>query len=57
MDAADANDDGGLTVADPIYILAYLFGGGPGIKPPFEAGGADPTDDALSFEVFPQCPK
>ena len=48
LDAADADDDGALSLADPVLILSWLFLGGP---PPAEPGpdacGEDPTADAL----------
>lgn len=47
-DAADANDDGAITISDPIYILLYLYCGGLPPPLPFPAAGVDPTEDELS---------
>ena len=47
MDAADANDDGSIDIADAIYLLSYLFGGGDQPPPPFPDPGIDPTPDTL----------
>ena len=49
-DAADANDDGGLNVADAIYEFNYLFRGGSPPPLPFPAVGADPTADGLDCQ-------
>ena len=46
-DAADANDDGALNVADAVYGLTYLFSGGGPPPAPFPEPGVDPTADAL----------
>ena len=47
-DSADTDDNGQVNVADAVYALRYLFGGG---DAPLEPGpvlcGADPTDDGL----------
>ncbi len=40
----DANDNGSMTIADPIYLLNYLFGHGP-VPPCLDA--ADANDDGL----------
>ena len=50
-DAGDANDDGGLNISDPIYLLGYLFGDGPVIPPPFPGPGDDPTGDPLGCDA------
>lgn len=48
LDAVDANDDGALDVADPIYVIGYLFvPGKPSPPPPFPEAGVDPTPDAI----------
>jgi hypothetical protein len=48
VDAADANDDGGVNLSDPVWIYNFLFQGGP---PPPAPGptscGPDPTADSL----------
>jgi len=53
-DAADANDDGKLGLADAIYLLNWLFTGQEGQpSAPFPECGADPTADGLSCKKFP----
>jgi hypothetical protein len=48
-DAADANDDGRINIADPSFALNYLFLGGPEPPAPGSAScGVDPTADALT---------
>ena len=47
LDAADANDDGNINLTDPISILQVLFRGQSELPEPFDAPGADPTEDAL----------
>ena len=54
LDAADINDDGAINIADPIFLLAYIFSGGPAPSPP-SACGADPTADAIDC-VASGCP-
>ena len=45
-DAADANDDGDLNIADPVFVLNYLFASGPAPNAPGPvSSGPDPTDD------------
>ena len=47
-DAADANDDGTLNIADPIAVLYTLFSPQTLIAPPYPEPGLDPTaSDAL----------
>ena len=50
LDAADINDDGVLTISDPIALLGHLFLGDDPPAPPFEESGVDPTEDALDCE-------
>jgi hypothetical protein len=45
--AADANDDGRIDIADALYVLFYLFKGGPIIPAPYPLPGIDPTRDEL----------
>jgi hypothetical protein len=45
LDAADANDDGFVNLADPIYTIQYLFLGGPQVRSPFPDCGFDPSGD------------
>jgi spore coat protein CotH len=47
FDALDANDDGDLTVSDPVYLLQHLFRSGPALPPPYPTEGSDPTPDGL----------
>ncbi|MGE3164611.1 MAG: DUF4397 domain-containing protein [Planctomycetota bacterium] len=46
-DAADANDDGHLTITDAVYALDYLFTGGAAPLAPFPSPGTDATLDEL----------
>lgn len=55
-DAGDANDDDALNVADPVYLLAHLFSGAAEPPAPFNACGADPTNDAtLTCQSYDPC--
>jgi len=38
----DANGDGGTTVSDVVYLINYLFKGGPGVIDPIQG---DPNQD------------
>ncbi len=55
LDAADANDDGSVNVADGVYILQYLFVNGPTLSPPFFTCGYDETHDGLRCLHFEGC--
>ncbi|MEM7260535.1 MAG: hypothetical protein AAF488_00995 [Planctomycetota bacterium] len=55
-DAADANDDGAFDVSDPVYLLAFLFAGGPEPLPPYPDCGTDATSDGLGCESHYACP-
>ena len=46
-DAADANDDGTITVDDAVKLIDFLFGSKAALKAPFPTAGADPTYDLL----------
>jgi hypothetical protein len=51
LDAADANDDGRINLADPVTIFQALFGNSNVvIAPPYPGVGADPTEDTLTCE-------
>jgi hypothetical protein len=43
LDSADANDDGTVDISDPVYILFFLFVGGPQPPIPYPEAGKDPT--------------
>ena len=47
FDAADVNDDAVLDIADPIFLLQFLFIGGPTPPEPTWIPGTDPTPDRL----------
>jgi hypothetical protein len=49
QDAADANDDGNLDIADAVAALSFLFGGGT-LPEPINCG-EDPTIDGLDCTV------
>jgi len=54
-DAADTDDDGGVSLTDAIFLLLHLFAGGP--APPLPGPGScgvDPTPDELAGCV-PDC--
>ena len=51
LDAADANDDSRLDLADPIFCLDFLFRGGGAPPPPFPVAGSDPTADEIPCSV------
>lgn len=58
-DAADADDNGVVSVTDAIYLLRYLFMSGPPPPPPFGKCGADPGGDADGIGCLvlePRCP-
>jgi hypothetical protein len=43
-------------ITDAIYILNFLFLGGPAPLPPFPECGIDPTVDGLGCASFAACP-
>ncbi len=47
LDALDGNDDGGIDISDAVFLLGYLFSGGPSPAAPFPNPGQDPTLDSL----------
>jgi len=57
LKAADCDDSGDLTLGDPIIFLNFMFAGGRAPAPPIPGCGPDPTDDTLTCESFPGCPK
>ena len=55
MDTADVNDDGdrgGIDISDYIYLLGYLFVGGPHPPSPWGAAGPDPTPDPIDCAEY-----
>ena len=55
LDAADANDDGVLDVADAVLILGQSGDGPPSLPPPgTHECGVDPTPDKLSCDGYPE---
>jgi hypothetical protein len=55
LDAADANDDGAVDIADAIALLSHLFAGSGDVPQPFAECGIDPTVDGLGCERYPTC--
>lgn len=56
-DAADANDDGTLGIADAVAGLSYLFGNAPPLPTPGPTTcGTDQTQDGLPDCVYNACP-
>ena len=54
-DAADANDDGQLNIADAIYLLSWLFvPGSPRVPLPNDCD--DPQIPELGCDGFQPCP-
>ena len=51
--AIDVNGDAMLNIADPIYLLAYLFSGGPAPVPPFPSCGQETVPSGLDCQTFP----
>ncbi|OUU23213.1 MAG: hypothetical protein CBC13_06345 [Planctomycetia bacterium TMED53] len=45
LDAADVNDDELLQLTDAVWLLDYLFGGGPMPQLPFPESGPDPVQE------------
>ena len=59
LDAVDANDDNELALTDPVYLLNYLFVGGPPPVAPFRDCGpeASTADEEIGCEASPKhCP-
>lgn len=53
--AADANADGGVDIADPVYTLVWLFVGGRDLPEPFGDCGSDPTVDWSKCAAHAPC--
>jgi hypothetical protein len=56
LDALDVDDDGELTISDPVNVLLFLFQGDAPPAAPFPDCGEDPSDDALDCVEFTPCP-
>jgi hypothetical protein len=53
-EAADGNDDGRVDIADPIYLLLFLYlGGNPPPEPFFQTGFDEKTPDGLGCNFYP----
>jgi hypothetical protein len=52
---ADTNDTGAIDLTDAVYLLSYLFLGGPAPAEPFPACGPDPTIGELTCGAFEGC--
>ena len=52
IDAVDADDSGLLDITDAIYLLGYLFQGGPAPLAPYPVAGKDTTKDVLDCLGF-----
>ncbi len=55
IDAAAANDDGAVDIADAIAVLGHLFAGAGDLPEPFGECGVDPTADDMSCHEYPPC--
>jgi hypothetical protein len=55
-DSADVDDDGDRDVEDALYLLRYLFDGGPAVPAPIGACGPDETPDSLPDCTAFACP-
>ena len=55
LDAADADDDGAVTIVDAIYELYFLFQATASPPLPFPSCGPDPTGDSLDCASY-NCP-
>ncbi len=56
LDAGDVNDNGAITMADPLAGMRALLDQKYEIPAPFPACGEDPTADDLGCESFAACP-
>ena len=52
LDALDADDDGAVTITDPLFLLSYLFRAGAAPPAPFPDLGPDSTLDSLDCRGF-----
>ena len=57
QDACDSNDDSNIDIADAVFVLGALFGGGPLPAQPFPDCGEDPTLDTTECTFYEaSCP-
>lgn len=56
LDAADANDDGMVDIADGIFLISFFFRMGVPSPAPTGTCGVDPTDDMIGCDQFTACP-
>ena len=56
LKSVDVDDSGELDLSDPIFLLEYLFLGGPDPNLPHTICGIDRTDDPLPCHSYPMCP-
>jgi len=54
-DACDVNDSEALDIADPLYLLFYLYASGPPPEAPSGECGVDPTMGSLGCQTAPPC--
>ena len=55
-DAGDLDDNGVISIGDPVYLLyAFFQPSGPPFLPPTSCGD-DPTPDTLDCASYPLCP-
>jgi hypothetical protein len=55
LDAADPGDTGQVSISSAVYLLEFLFLGGPPPASPYPSCGQDPTLDDLTCERFDRC--
>jgi len=56
LDAGDSDDSGTIDISDAVYLLDFLFLGGPPPPPPVRVCGIDRTADALACGAHSACP-
>ena len=54
--SANVNGEGDVNIADPVYLLQFLFSGGAGPPEPFPACGPSSLDDDVALGcITPHC--
>ena len=53
--AADVNGSDNVDIADPVYLLNFLFRGFAAPPAPFPGCGTDPTTPAVTCDVYTNC--